>query len=116
MDQGDASELSGDKTRDRMAIELASKAWLANAVRGMLGADFEAQNKVLSHHRAQVVEVDMGAAPVPQGKVLVAGGRGRHGRLGLGQGVAEEVADVVLVDLGLEAQLPLVVEVLKSVL
>ena len=59
VDQGDASELSGGETRDGVAIELASKAWLANAVRGTLGADLEAQDKVLSHHRAQIVEIDV---------------------------------------------------------
>ena len=59
VDQGDASELPGGKARDGVAVELASKAWLANAVRGTLGADFEAQDKILSHYRAQVVEIDM---------------------------------------------------------
>ena len=59
MDQGDAGELPGGKARDGVVIELASKAWLANAVWGTLGADFEAQDKVLSHHRAQIVEIDV---------------------------------------------------------
>ena len=59
MDQGDASELPGGETRDGVAIELASKAWLANAVRGTLGADFEAQDEILSHHRTQVNEIDV---------------------------------------------------------
>ena len=59
VDKGDASELPGGKARDGVAIELASKAWLANAVRGTLGADFETQDEVLSHHRAQVVEIDV---------------------------------------------------------
>ena len=59
MDEGDASELSRGETRDGVAIELASKAWLTNAVRGTLGADFETQDKVLSHHRAQIVEIDV---------------------------------------------------------
>ena len=59
VDQGNASELSGGKARDGVAIELASKAWLANAVRGTLGADFKAQDEVLSHHRAQIVEIDV---------------------------------------------------------
>ena len=59
MDEGDAGELSGGKARDGVAIELASKAWLANAVRGTLGADFEAQDEILSHYRAQVVEIDV---------------------------------------------------------
>ena len=59
VDQGQSNELPGGKTRDGVAIELASKAWLTNAVRGMLGADFKAQDKVLSHYRAQVVEIDV---------------------------------------------------------
>ena len=59
VDQGDASELPGGETRDGVAIELASKAWLTNAVRGTLGADFEAQDEILLHYRAQIVEIDM---------------------------------------------------------
>ena len=59
VDQGDAGELPGGETGDGVAIELASKAWLANAVRGTLGADFEALDEVLSHYRAQVVEIDV---------------------------------------------------------
>ena len=59
VDHGDASELPGGKARDGVAIELASKAWLANVVRGTLGADFEAQDEVLLHHRAQIVEIDV---------------------------------------------------------
>ena len=59
VDQGDTSELPRGETRDGVAIELASKAWLANAVRGTLGADFKAQDEILSNYRAQVVEIDV---------------------------------------------------------
>ncbi len=47
---------------------------------------------------------------MPKGEVLVAGGGRRERSLGLGDGVAKQVADIVVVDLGLEAQLSLVVE------
>ena len=110
MDQGESGALPRRSARDGVAIELAGQAGLTDRAGGTLGADGEALDKLLVDHRAQVIEIDMGAALVPQGKVLVAGGRGGHGRLGLGEGVAQEVADVVLVDLGLEAQRPLVVE------
>ena len=93
-----------------MAIELASKAGLAETRGGALGANGEAMDKLFSHHRAQIVEIDMPTALVPKGEVLIAGGGGRERSLRLGDSVALEVADIVLVDMGLEAQLSLVIE------
>ena len=52
----------------------------------------------------------MSTALVPQGEVLIAGGGGRECHLRLGDSVALELAHIVLVDMGLEAQLSLVVE------
>ena len=57
-----------------MAVELASKAGLAEGAGGALGANGEATDKLLLHHRAQIIEIDMATALVPQGEVLVAGG------------------------------------------
>ena len=93
-----------------MAIELASKAGLAERAGGTLRANGEATDKLLSHHRAQIIEIDMSTALVPQGEVLVAGGGCRERSLRLGDSVALEIAHIVLVDMGLEAQLSLVVE------
>ena len=110
MDQGELNEFPGGETRDAVAIELASKAGLAETRGGALGATGEATDKLFSHHRAQIVEIDMSTALVPQGEVLVAGGGRRERRLRLGDSVALEVAHIVLVDMGLEAQLSLVIE------
>lgn len=74
VDQGKANELPGGKTRDGVAIELASKAGLTEGVGRTLGAKSEAMDKLLSHYRAQIIEIDMPTVLVPQGEVLVAGG------------------------------------------
>ena len=39
----------------------------------MLGAKGEAMDKLFSHHRAQIIEIDVPTALVPQGEVLVVG-------------------------------------------
>ena len=93
-----------------MAIELASKAGLAEGTGGTLGAKGEATDKLLLHYRAQIVEIDVSTALVPKGEVLIAGGGCRERSLQLGDSVALEVAHIVLIDMGLEAQLSLVVE------
>ena len=93
-----------------MAVELASKAGLAETRGGALGANGEAMDKLLSHHRAQIIEIDVPTALVPQGEVLVTGGGCRECSIRLGDSVALEVAYIVLVDMGLEAQLSLVIE------
>ena len=77
---------------------------------GALGANGEAMDKLLSHHRAQIIEIDVSTALVPQGEVLVTGGGCRERSLRLGDSVALQVANIVLVDMGLEAQLSLVIE------
>ena len=52
----------------------------------------------------------MSTALVPKGEILIAGGGGRERSFRLGDSVALQVANVVLVDMGLEAQLSLVIE------
>ena len=110
VDQGKANEFPGGKARDGVAVKLASKAGLAETRGGALGANGEATDKLLLHHRAQIIEIDMPTALVPQGEVLITGGGRREGSLRLGDSVALEVAHIVLIDMGLEAQLSLVVE------
>ena len=110
VDQGQSDELPGGESRDRVAVELASKAGLTETRGGALGAYGEAMDKLLSHHRVQIIKIDMSTALVPQGEVLIAGGGGRERSLRLGDSVALEVAHIVLVDMGLEAQLSLVIE------
>ena len=78
VDQGQSNKFPGGETRDGVAVELASKAGLAEGAGGTLGANGEAMDKLLSHHRAQIIEIDVSTALVPQGEVLVAGGGGRE--------------------------------------
>ena len=73
MDQGESGVLPGRSVRDRVAIELASKAWLADSVWLTLRTDGEAQDEVLSHYASQVVEIDVRAMLVPKCEVLLAG-------------------------------------------
>ena len=93
-----------------MAVELASEARFADGVWLTLRADREAANEALADRRSEVVEVRVRAALVPKREVLLAGGRRGERILRLSNGVASEVADVVLVDLRFEAQLAFVVE------
>ena len=71
VDQGQLNEFPGGKMRDGVAIELASKAGLAEGAGGTLGANGEAMDELFSHHRAQIIEIDVSTALVPQGEVLM---------------------------------------------
>ena len=59
VDEGKPYEFSGCKTRDRMAVELTSKARLTDGRRWMLRTDGEAGNEVVGVCRAEVIEIDM---------------------------------------------------------
>ena len=69
VDQGKSNKFPGGETRDGVAIELASKAWLADGRRGALRADGEARDEALRVRRAEVVKIDMGATLVPKREV-----------------------------------------------
>ena len=77
-----------------------------------LQVDREAGNEALADCRSEVVEVRVRAALVPQRLVLLACGRRGERKLllRLRHGAAKQIADVVLVDGSLEAQLTLVIE------
>ena len=98
MDQGESGALPGCSARDGVAIELASKAWLADRVWLTLRTDGEAQDKVLSHYASQVIEIDVRATLVPKREVLFAGCGRRERSVRLGDGVTTEIASVVLID------------------
>ena len=72
MDEGEPYKFSKGITRDGMVIELASKTRLTERRRWMLQMDGEAGDKVLGVHRAEVVEIDVGAVLVPKCEVSFA--------------------------------------------
>ena len=75
-----------------------------------LRAQDKASDEPLLHHSTQVVEVDVGAALVPQRLVLLAGGGCSERSLRLRHSTAKEITHIVLVDRGFKTKLAGMVE------